>query len=106
MSQPGKQTIPIDILSGNSRRKSNQTIKFGHLIENNMRNFFLEKSRRPFSKKSKLGISLDQQSEVSSSLFLLISFYVQIEDYQNIWKLRSCPLAFTSYEAFIENKRS
>ena len=47
--------------------KGNQTNKFGQLIEYNMRNIFLEKlyskcgeetSRRPFSKKSKLSISL------------------------------------------------
>ena len=44
-------------------------MKFGWLIEYNMRNIFLEKSfkssggefiPRPFSKKSKLSISLDQ----------------------------------------------
>ena len=49
--------------------KGNQTMKFGQLIECNMRNIFLEKSYtkcgretipRPFSKKSKLSISLDQ----------------------------------------------
>ena len=38
---------------------------------------------------------MDQQSEVSYSLFLL---YVQVEDYQNIVKLRRRPLAFTSYK--------
>ena len=38
---------------------------------------------------------MDQQSEVSYSLFLL---YVQVEDYQNISKLRRLPLAFTSYK--------
>ena len=46
---------------------------FGQMIENNMRNVFLEKSYtncggeaspRPFYKKSKLSISLDQQSEM------------------------------------------
>ena len=44
-------------------------MKFGHLMEYNMRNIFLEKSNtkcggqtipRPFSKKSRLSISLDQ----------------------------------------------
>ena len=52
-----------------SRSKSNQTMKFGQLTEFNMRNSFLKKScaisggetiPRLFSKKSKLGISLDQ----------------------------------------------
>ena len=52
-----------------SRSKSNQTIKFGQLIEYNTRNIFVEKSYTkcggetipiPFSKKSKSSISLDQ----------------------------------------------
>ena len=49
---------------------TNQTYKFIQLVEYNMRNIFLEQSftkygeasPRPFSKKSKLSISLDQQS--------------------------------------------
>ena len=40
---------------------------------------------RPFSNKSNMSISLDQQPEISFSLFLL---YVHVEDYQNILKLR------------------
>ena len=43
-SQPGKQTIAIHILPNISRSKGNQTMKFGQLIEYNMRNIFLEKS--------------------------------------------------------------
>ena len=52
-----------------SRSKGNQAMKIDQLIEYNMRHIFLEKSYtkcdgetipRPFSKKSKLGISLDQ----------------------------------------------
>ena len=47
-------------------------MKFGQLVEYNIRNIFLEKSYakcgretipRPFSKKSKVGISLDQYSK-------------------------------------------
>ena len=56
---------------------------------------------RLFFKKSKLTISLDQQSEVSYSLF---SLYVQVEDYQNILKLRFQQLALTSCKAFLKNK--
>ena len=44
MSQPGKQTIAVDILSYISRSKDNQTVKFGQLIEYNMRKIFLGKS--------------------------------------------------------------
>ena len=55
-------------------------MKFGQLIEYNMRNIFVKKSYtkcgreiipRSFSKKSKLSISLDQWSKVLYSLFLL-----------------------------------
>ena len=68
-SQRGQQTIAIHILLNISRSKSNQAMKFGQLIEYNMRNIFIEKSYtkcagetipRPLSKKSKLSISLDQ----------------------------------------------
>ena len=68
-SQPGKQTIAIHILPYIPRSKDNQTVKFGQLIEYNMRTVFLEKSYRecggetspkPYSKKSKLSIPLDQ----------------------------------------------
>ena len=68
-SQLGYQTIAIHILSNISRSKGNQTMKFGQLIEYNMRNIFVEKSYtkcagetipRPLSKMSKLSISLDQ----------------------------------------------
>ena len=59
------------IFSNISRCKGNQTMKFGQLIKCNMRNIFLEKSYakletspRPFSKKFKLTISLDQWSKV------------------------------------------
>ena len=52
-----------------SRSKGNQTMKFGQLIDYNMRNIFVEKSYtkcgeetipRPLFKKSKLSISQDQ----------------------------------------------
>ena len=68
-SQPGKKTIAIHILPNISRSKDNQTMKSGQLVEHNIRNIFLEKSctkcgeetiLRPFSKKTKLSISLDQ----------------------------------------------
>ena len=43
-SQPGKQTIAIHILPYISRSKDNQTMTFGQLIGDNMRNNFIEKS--------------------------------------------------------------
>ena len=57
------------MLTNISRSENNQAMKIGQFIEYNMRNIFLDKSRtkcagetipRPFSKKSKLSISLDQ----------------------------------------------
>ena len=52
-----------------SRSKGNQKMKFGQLIEYNMKNIFVKKSHikcagenisRPLSKNSKLSISMDQ----------------------------------------------
>ena len=72
-SQTGQQVIAIHILFNISRSKDNQTMKFGQLIEYSRRNVSLEKSYtkcggraslRPFYEKSKLSISLDQQSEM------------------------------------------
>ena len=89
-SQTGKQIIAIHILSNISRSIDNQTTKNGRFIEYNMRSIFFKKwytecggetSPRSFSEKLKLSISLDEQSEMLHSLFLL---YVQIDDYQKI----------------------
>ena len=102
-SQAGQLIIAIHILPNICRSKSNQTKKFGQLIEYNMINIFLlksyakyggETSPRPFYIKSKLSISLDEKSEILQNLLLL---FVQAEVYQNIFKLRCCLLAFTSY---------
>ena len=67
-SQPGKHTFPIHVLPNISKSKGINTMKFGQLIECNMKNIFFGKSYtkcdgeaipRPFLKKSKLSISLD-----------------------------------------------
>ena len=76
-SQTGHQTIAMHILPDIPTRKGKQKMKFGQLIEYNMRNIFLEKpntkcggetSLRPFYKKSKLSISVSQQFEMLKSL--------------------------------------
>ena len=73
MSQPRLQTITMHIKPNISKRLGNQTMKFDQLIEYNMRSIFLKKLStkfcretipRPFSKKSKLSVSLDQQSKL------------------------------------------
>ena len=77
-SQPGYQTIAIHIFTIISRNTGNQAMKFDQVIQYNMKNIFLEKSYtkcrretipRPFSKKSKLSISLDQYSKILYILF-------------------------------------
>ena len=40
-SEPGKQTTGIDTLPNISGSKGNQTMKFGQLIEYNMKNTFI-----------------------------------------------------------------
>ena len=42
-SQSGLQTIAIHILPNLSQSKGNQIMKFGQLIEYNMRNIFLQR---------------------------------------------------------------
>ena len=68
-SQPGLQTLTIHILPNISRSEDNPAMKFGQLIECNMKKSFLEKSYakcsgetipRNFSKKAKLSIFLNQ----------------------------------------------
>ena len=68
-SQPGWQTITMHVVPNIPRNKSNQTVEIGQLIEYNMRNISVEKFYakcgeetipKPFSKKTKLSISLDQ----------------------------------------------
>ena len=67
-SQPGKQTIAINMLPIISRSKDNQIMKFGQFIKYNMRNIFVETSHtkcrgetspRPISKTSTFSISMD-----------------------------------------------
>ena len=91
------------------RSKGNQTMKLGQLIDYKMRNIFLEKSltkvggetiTRPFTKKLKLSIYLDQQSQVLQKFPFITC---QIEGYQNILKLSCRPLVFTAYKAFFKN---
>ena len=90
MSQPGKQTIAIHTFPNISRIKGSQTMKFGQLIKYDMRNTFLKKSYakrgaetipRPFSKKLKLSISLDQQPKFFKCLFSVYAKLRAIEIY-------------------------
>ena len=69
--RPGKKAIAIQILPNISRSKGNQRMKLGQLKECNTINTFVEKSKtkcggqtipRPFPKKPKLILFLDQWS--------------------------------------------
>ena len=79
-SKPGQQTIVINALPNILRSEGYQTMKFGQLLECNIRNIFPgksctkkggETSPRPFSEILKLSPSLGQQSKVLYSFFLL-----------------------------------
>ena len=91
MPRTGQQIILIHILANISRNKNNQTMKFGQLIEYNMRNIVLEKSYtkyvgqaspRPFHKKSKMSMSLDL--EYTKGLFLLKSYVALDYNFEQI----------------------
>ena len=86
-------------------------MKFGQLIEYNMRNIFLNKSYtkcgretipRSFSQKIRF-------EHISGSIFkgfiYFVSIVCQVEDYRKWLKLSRKPFAFTSYKAFIKNKK-
>ena len=90
-SQPGKQIIAIHILPNISKNKG-KTQVMEQKMEYKMRNISLEKSytkrgrktiSRPFSKKSKLSISLNQYSKFLYSLFLLYAKLRAIKVYWN-----------------------
>ena len=51
-SQPGLQTVAIQILSNISQSKGNQTMKFGQLIEYNKKNIFLQKLCRKWGRET------------------------------------------------------
>ena len=82
-SQPGYQTISIHTLPNISRSKDNQAIKFGQLLECNMRN--IEKS---YTKSGE---------ETIPRLF---------SGNRNILMLTCRTLAFTLYKASLKNKES
>ena len=100
-------TIAIHILIIISRSEANQTMKYGQLIICNFRHIFREKSyarcggegiHRPFPKKSKLSISLDQYSK---TLYNLVLMYAKL---RIILKLNCRSLNFASYKTFLKNK--
>ena len=66
-------------------------MKPAQLVEYNLRHIFLEKSytkcggetiTRPFSKKSKLSLSLDQYSKV---LYILLLLFAKLRTFESDW---------------------
>ena len=104
-SEPEEQYIAIHILSNTPRGKGNHTTKFGQLIKYNSRNIFLEvwwkNYPEPFSEKSKSSIALDKKSK----LLQFVVIVSQVEGYPHILKQICGRLTFTTYEAFLRNKK-
>ena len=73
-SQSKKKTIAIHILLNISRSKSNQTLKFGQLLEHNTRNIFLEKSYTKFGVKISPRLS-SEKPHWAYTLFNSLKFY-------------------------------
>ena len=88
MSQTSYQTVAVHILLNISRSKGNQTMKFGQIIEYNMKNIFVEKSYtkytgetspRFFSEKSKSSMSLDQYLQFYAVCFCCMTNEMKLQ---------------------------
>ena len=107
------QAIIMHMLPNISRSKGNQTMKFGQLIEYNMKNVFLGKS---YSEKLFLDHFLKNQNWgylwINSlkfwTIFLVsqvVVFYLEVEDYRNILKLSCRPFGFTLEKVLKKKKK-
>ena len=77
-SQQGKQVIKIYILPKILRRKGNQAMKFGQLIEYNMRNIFLQKVK--CGKKALYGV---EESGLHLRFYLWIDLDLDMQTVSN-----------------------
>ena len=77
-------------------------MKFGQLIEHNMRNIFLEKSHADeiLFPDTFLKNQNENQKIKNQSFMQLVFIVCKVEDYQNILKLSCRLLAFTSCNTF------
>ena len=104
ISQPGKQKIVIHILPNISKSKGNQKMKFGHLIEYNMRIIFLGKSSKnvvEYYKTLFYKIKIEHISESVVQSFIQFVFIVcQIDGYPKILKLSSDHLLLPHIKLF------
>ena len=108
-SQPGKQTIPIQILPNISRSKGNQTMKFSQLIEYNTRNIFSSINIHKMWWRNYFQILFwkIKIERISGSIvlmqFVLITW--QVDGYRDILKPSCMPLVIMSYKAFLKNRK-
>ena len=89
------------ILANISGSEGNQAIKIGQSKEHNMRNISLvwggETIFRPFSKKSKLNVSLDQYSKDLNILFIL---YAKLKTTKMYWNEAADHLLWSHVKLF------
>ena len=100
--------LPIHILPHISRCKHNVTIKFGPLIEYNMKNNFLKNHKQNMVAKLVAESFLKNQNWVyfwinSQVLYCLFLLHVKMEGHRKIMELRCRPLAFALCKAFLKN---
>ena len=108
-----------------SRSKDNQTMKFGQLIEYKWELFLLKNHTQNMVEKLFPDPLLKNQNwtylwtwssiisiiRIISIIIISLKFYTlcfivcQVEGYQHILKLSCKPLAFTSYKAYLKNKK-
>ena len=101
-SRPGKQTIPMHILTNVSRSKGNQGMKFGRLINYECGTFFSNNHTQNVLNKLFPDPFLENQNWAylwinSLKCYAVCSLY-PAEDYQNILKLSSRLFAFTFFK--------
>ena len=85
-------------------------MKFGQLIEYNMRNIFHKKSYTKFSRETIQYPFLKNQNWAYLWIYILnfiyfVSIVFQVEDYQKWLKLSYRPFAFTSYKTFLKKTK-
>ena len=105
-----EQTIAIHILPSISRIKGNQTMKFGQLIEYNMRNISLEKSYTKCDEKLFPDPFLQNQNRAYLWINIL-KFYTVCFIFMSSWRLSKyieTKLQTTSFyliQSFLKNKK-
>ena len=104
--QTGKQTIAIHTQPNISRSIGHRTMKFGQLIENNMKNIFMKNNAQNLVEKLIPGPFLKNQNSaylwINNLKFYRVCFYWGLPAYI---KSKMLTLVFTSYEAFSTIKK-